>query len=96
MGLLLGLIYYYEKSIWANYTVHAIYNLFWGIFPVQQGITHDWPIQYIFSSKQQLLTGGQYGMDCSLPNIVGYLMMILLMYFLIRKTLQCDALENEI
>lgn len=96
MGLLLGVIYYYEKSIWANYTVHAIYNLFWGIFPVQQGITHDWPIQYIFSSKQQLLTGGQYGMDCSLPNIVGYLMMILLMCFLIRKTLQCNSLENEI
>ena len=85
MEMLLGLAYFYEKSIWANYTIHACYNLFFGIFSFQIGVTHDWPIEFIFKTHNQLLTGGQYGMDCSLANIVGYVVLIFVVVYLIRK-----------
>lgn len=85
MGLLLGLVYLREHSIWADYTVHAVYNLFWDLFPIQQGITHDWPLQFITSTHNQLLTGGQYGTDCSLPNIVAYLLMGLVVLYLLKN-----------
>lgn len=85
MGLLLGLIYLYEQSIWANYTVHAVYNFFWDLFPIQHSVTHDWPLQLIVHSHHQLLTGGQYGMDCSLVNTTAYALMCMIMIYLIKK-----------
>ncbi|WP_267202592.1 CPBP family intramembrane glutamic endopeptidase [Limosilactobacillus kribbianus] len=85
MGCLLSLIYLYEGSIWADYTVHAFYNLFFTLVPIQASVTHDWPFQLIFSSHRQLITGGQYGSDCSLAFNVAYLLMIGLFLFLLKK-----------
>lgn len=86
MGCLLSLVYLYTGSIWANYIVHATYNLFFTIVPIQANVTHDWPFQLIFTSHSQLITGGQYGSDCSLAFNVAYLLMIVLFLYLLRST----------
>lgn len=85
MGCLLALVYLYEDSIWANYTIHASYNLFFTIVPIQASVTHDWPFQLIFTSHNQLITGGQYGSDCSLAFNIAYLLMIGLFLYLLHQ-----------
>lgn len=85
MGCLLSLSYLYSGSIWSNYIIHAFYNLFFTIVPVQNSITHDWPFQFIFISHNQLITGGQYGSDCSLSFNIAYLIMIALFFNLLRN-----------
>lgn len=90
-GGLLALIYLQEGTIWANYLVHASYNLIWDLIPCQTTVTHDWPIQLIFHTKNLFLTGGQYGSDCSLANNLAYLIMIgLLLYLIAQKKVVSD------
>lgn len=86
MGLLLALICVKEHSIWASYTVHACYNFIGDIIPAQVSITHDWPFELIFKNSHQLITGGQYGADCSLANVGAYLLMIIAIIYLFPKT----------
>lgn len=85
MGCLLSLAYLRERSIWASFTMHATYNLFFTLVPIQASISHDWPFQLIFTSHHQLITGGQYGADCSLAFSIAYLLMIGLFLILIKK-----------
>lgn len=77
MGCLLAVVYVHEHSIWADYTIHALYNLIETLLPAQVAITHDWPIQFIFNHHQQIITGGQYGADCSIINMVAYALVTL-------------------
>lgn len=72
MGFLLAVVYLKEHSIWADYTVHALYNCVETILPAQLAVSHDWPIQFIFNSHKQLITGGEYGADCSIVNMLAY------------------------
>ncbi len=85
MGTLLSLAYLWAHSIWANFTLHATYNLILTLIPVQASLSHDWPFQLIFTSHHQLMTGGQYGSDCSLPYNLAYLVMIGLFWIRLNK-----------
>lgn len=85
MGMLLSLIYLKENSVWACFTVHALYNGIGSIIPTDIKIVPDWPIQFILESDNALITGGQYGIDCSLMNIIAYIIMIVIILVLIRK-----------
>lgn len=95
MGCLLSLAYVYENSIWANYTIHASYNLFFTVVPIQTSITHDWPFQLIFAKSNQFITGGQYGSDCSLAFNIAYLLMIVLFLYLMNKKRQSKLAQNN-
>ncbi|MSE05808.1 CPBP family intramembrane metalloprotease [Lactobacillus salivarius] len=86
MGILLALIYIKEQSIWASFTVHASYNLLWSLFPFQTTVSHDWPIQFILRSHQQLITGGKYGVDCSLPNIIAYTVVVVVVAYQLYRS----------
>ncbi|WP_304248752.1 CPBP family intramembrane glutamic endopeptidase [Limosilactobacillus gastricus] len=88
MGTLLSLAYLWAHSIWANFTLHAAYNLILTLIPVQASLSHDWPFQLIFTSHHQLMTGGQYGSDCSLPFNLAYLVMIGLFWIRFRSVSQ--------
>lgn len=94
MGSLLSLAYLYENSIWVNYTIHAFYNLLFTLIPIQASVTHDWPFQLIFNNHNQLITGGQYGSDCSLSFNIAYLLMIGLFLILLKKK-KAVKINNE-
>lgn len=94
MGLFLSLVYAKEGTIWANYLVHATYNLIWDLLPVQTAVTKDWPIQLVFNSHNSLLTGGQYGADCSLPNTLAYLIMVIIVLYMIHTQKRFSSLHS--
>ena len=64
--------------------LHATYNLVTTLVPVQVKASHDWPFQLVFTSHSQLVTGGQYGADCSLVNVMAYLVIIAWLVVMIR------------
>lgn len=78
MGILLNVVFLSANSVWASYIVHALYNALTSIIPIGIMTTTDWPIQFILNTKNTLLTGGEYGIDCSLVNIIGYILMIII------------------
>lgn len=73
MGLLLSVLYVKEGSIWANVTVHALYNAILSLLPISTLEMSDWPIQLILNQRNPLLTGGEYGIDCSIINLIAYM-----------------------
>lgn len=85
MGLILSLVYVKEKSVWACFTIHSLYNCLGSIIPVDTQVTPDWPIAFILKTDNPFITGGQYGIDCSIVNIIAYIIMIFVLIKLIHK-----------
>lgn len=78
MGALLNIVFISAKSVWASYLVNALYNALSSLIPIGIVATPDWSILFILKTKNTLLTGGEYGIDCSLINIVAYIVIILI------------------
>lgn len=85
MGILLGVVFVKEQSVWAGFTIHALYNAVGTLFPVETVATNDWPIQFILHTKNSLITGGEYGIDCSIINMVSYLILIFVVVWLTHR-----------
>ncbi|MCC8046026.1 MAG: CPBP family intramembrane metalloprotease [Clostridiales bacterium] len=74
VGVMFSCIYLSTGSIWASVTVHALYNGIGTLIPVDITSTNDWPIVFVLNSKNQLLTGGDYGFDCALTTVIGFIL----------------------
>lgn len=85
MGLFLSLVYVKENSVWACFVIHAFYNGIGSIIPVDTQVTPDWPIVFILKTDNAFITGGQYGTDCSIVNMIAYIIMIFVLMKLIYK-----------
>ena len=86
MGMLLNTIYIYQrKTIWASFTVHALYNTMGSLIPIGSHISPDWFMQLILKNNDRLLTGGEYGIDCSLINISAYLIVMIIIVYRYKK-----------
>ncbi|MCC8050120.1 MAG: CPBP family intramembrane metalloprotease [Clostridiales bacterium] len=73
VGIMFSCIYLSTGSIWASITVHALYNGIGTLVPVDITSTNDWPVVFVLNSKNQLLTGGDYGFDCALTTVIGFI-----------------------
>ena len=73
VGIMFSLIAMESGSIWASAIVHGLWNLviIGGILEISAE-----PLSSIFTytltSRSTLLTGGAFGIESSLPSIVGY------------------------
>jgi hypothetical protein len=89
VGVMFSMIVYQSGSIWSSAAVHGIWNLIiiGGILGI--GTEPGHPIfSYTLNSDSTLLTGGKFGIESSLPAITGYLLIIILAWFLQRKSLK--------
>lgn len=48
------------------------------LIPIGSHISPDWFMQLILKNNDRLLTGGEYGIDCSLINISAYLIVMII------------------
>jgi len=86
VGIMFSLIAYQSGSIWSSAVVHGIWNLIiiGGILEI--GIKPELAIfTYTLKSNSVILTGGAFGIESSLPAIVGYCLVILLAWLLQRR-----------
>ena len=53
--------------------------------PVSLTATPDWFVEFILKNNNKIITGGEYGIDCSLINIIAYLIIIIAIIAIVHK-----------
>ncbi|MBT9778036.1 CPBP family intramembrane metalloprotease [Clostridium sp. MCC353] len=83
VGIMFSLITIQSSSIWSSAVVHGIWNLviIGGILEISVN-PRSAIFTYALKSKSYLLTGGAFGIESSLPAIIGYSVVILIIFTL--------------
>lgn len=86
VGIMFSLIAIQSSSIWANAIVHGIWNLIiiGSILEISVG-PYSSIFTYTLKSKSTLITGGAFGIESSLPAVIGYGIVIFIILVLNRK-----------
>ena len=86
VGIMFSLIAYQSGSIWASALVHGIWNfcVIGGILEISTNPAAS-IFTYTLEPTSTLLTGGSFGIESSLPAVIGYLIVILLALVLQRR-----------
>lgn len=87
VGITFSLICYQSGSVCSSVVVHGIWNLMMigGILDIGTNPSDGSIFTYTIASDQQLITGGSFGIESSLPAIVGYWCVIIIALLLLRK-----------
>lgn len=77
VGIMFSLLVLYSESIWASVIVHSLWNviIIGGILSIHasgSGVTEQALYEYQITSQNLFLTGGIYGIECSLPAMIGF------------------------
>ncbi|MTI65487.1 MAG: CPBP family intramembrane metalloprotease [Firmicutes bacterium] len=76
-GVMFSMITYYSNNIWNSVIVHAVWNmLIIGIFHISSQSDLITVFNYVFENQNILITGGKFGIEASLPAIIGYITVI--------------------
>ena len=79
VGIMFSLIAYQRDNVWNAVIVHTMWNLLViGVFNISAGENLKTIINYRFESDNVLLTGGLFGIEASMPAIIGYLIVIII------------------
>ncbi len=91
-----SLITYESGTIWCSAFVHAIWNVCMttGILNVGPTASENSIYSYILHTKSPILTGGDYGVECSVFAILGYLVVALIAGISIRKKKRRHRVEG--
>jgi membrane protease YdiL (CAAX protease family) len=86
VGVMFSLISYQSGSIWPSAIVHGIWNLIiiGGIFEISNEPARSL-FNYTIHSNSTLITGGAFGIEASVPAVIGYGIVIILAIVLQRK-----------
>ena len=89
VGVMFSVIAYQSNSIWPSAIVHGIWNLIiiGGILNISNEPSES-IFTYTLHSDSVLLTGGAYGIEASIPAVIGYSIVIVLAMSLWRKQSQ--------
>ncbi|MFT3942558.1 MAG: type II CAAX endopeptidase family protein [Ancrocorticia sp.] len=85
MGMVLSVAYLKGQSMWFSFTIHAVYNSVFSLIVVTPEATPDWPVQFVYNSNNQLLSGGIYGFDVGLTNMLAYEIVLLALIVSIHR-----------
>ena len=87
VGIMFSMIAYQSGSIWPGAAVHGIWNLIiiGGILEISVEPGNS-IFTYTLGSQSTLLTGGKFGIESSIPAIIGYGIVILISVILISRT----------
>lgn len=87
VGIMFSLIAIQSNSIWASAIVHGIWNLIIIGRILEISIEPSSAIfTYKLTSESKLLTGGAFGIEASLPAIIGYSTVIAIAFLLLKKS----------
>lgn len=75
VGVLFSLVAYESGTVWCGASMHAVWNMV-----MIGGVLHIGPepdgyalLNYVLDSASPLVTGGDFGVEASLPSIAVYL-----------------------
>lgn len=87
VGIMFGLATYIFNSIWASISIHLCWNVSQLIWITDHKID-DQPIQYVLTSNNMLIMGGEFGFESSLISIIGYSVIILILIVIHKQKLK--------
>lgn len=98
VGIMFSLITLYSGSIWPSSLVHALWNvtIIGGILSIHapgSGVTEMSLYEYELASSNLFLTGGIYGIECSLPAMIGFVIISAVLLWLMKNR-RGTAAEN--
>lgn len=87
VGILYSLVAAHSGNMWNSAFIHAIWNMVMvgGIVHVGTEANKEVFHNYVLSSKSFLLTGGDFGIESSLPAIIVYLVFIGVALYLLQR-----------
>ena len=89
VGIMFSLIVFQSGSVWPSAIVHGIWNLIIDSGILRIGNESEEAIfTYTIHSNSTLITGGAFGIDASIPALIGYIGVIILAIVLHRKNLR--------
>jgi len=94
VGIMFSMIACQSGSIWPGAAVHGIWNLtiIGGILEISVKPGNS-VFTYTLESKSVLLTGGGFGIEASVPSVIGYFIIILVCVILIKRTASRNIIE---
>jgi membrane protease YdiL (CAAX protease family) len=86
VGVMFSLIAYHSGSIWPGALVHGIWNLIiiGGILRIDVAPERS-VFTYTLPADSALLTGGAFGIEASLPAVIGYCTVIVVIAFVTKR-----------
>jgi membrane protease YdiL (CAAX protease family) len=87
VGIMFSLITQEQKTIWNSAIVHTIWNIIiiGGILTISNQASEYTLFNYVLKSKSFLLTGGEFGIESSIIAVVGYIVVGLIAFILLKK-----------
>lgn len=87
VGIMFSLIVYQSGSIWPSAVMHGIWNVMMigGILDINAEYNADAIFSYELSSDSFFLTGGAFGVEASIIAVCGYISVIFLTLFLLKR-----------
>lgn len=71
-GLCYGLLVIYYKTIWSSIVVHFLFDST-QLFDITTEQNDQSIVEYVYSSSNQIITGGQYGSTVSIITIIAFI-----------------------
>lgn len=89
VGVMFSFIALEQCSIWNSAIVHAVWNIIilGGILSIGETVNEYSVFSYILSTKSFVITGGEFGIESSIIAIAGYVIVTLVAYFGVGKTM---------
>ncbi|RHW39054.1 CPBP family intramembrane metalloprotease [Neobacillus notoginsengisoli] len=87
VGIMFSLIVYQSGSVWNSAIVHGVWNcmMIGNVLTIGPSNNENSIFSYILSSESTLLTGGKFGVEVSIVAILGYLFVITLILYSMKK-----------
>jgi membrane protease YdiL (CAAX protease family) len=87
VGIMFSLITQEQKTVWNSAIVHTLWNIIiiGGILTISNQASEYTLFNYVLKSKSFLLTGGEFGIESSIIAVVGYIVVGLIAFILLKK-----------
>ena len=88
VGIMFSFITYESGNIWNSAIVHSLWNIIivGGILHIGVEPNRYSLFNYVLDSKSFFITGGEFGIEASVIAIIGYVVVSILAFILIKRT----------
>jgi membrane protease YdiL (CAAX protease family) len=93
VGIMFSLIVYESGSVWPGALVHGTWNaiMIGKILDISVSYHDDAIFSYKLSSKSLFFTGGGFGVESSLAAILGYIVVLAITLFLMKRKVKVSS-----
>lgn len=97
VGMMFSLVAYKDNTIWGSALIHTVWNfiIIGNILSFGQVANNKSIFSIVFPSENPLLTGGDFGVEASIIAIIGYAIISLIIFGLIKKDKHGDLRQKQ-